>query len=87
MADNLHELTIDLLPVEREDTAVALESFVAFGPQGVTTCDATHTAVMAKNGLKTIISTDRHFDRLPEIERIDPLELFSAASAEPTPLP
>ena len=31
-----------------------------------------HAAVMLENGLTHILSTDRHFDRLAEIERIDP---------------
>jgi predicted nucleic acid-binding protein len=34
--------------------------------------DLVHAAVMLENGLSSIISTDRHFDQMDEIERIDP---------------
>jgi predicted nucleic acid-binding protein len=34
--------------------------------------DLIHAAVMLENGLTHILSTDRHFDRLTGIERIDP---------------
>jgi hypothetical protein len=34
--------------------------------------DLIHAAVMLENGLTRILSTDRHFDQLAEIERIDP---------------
>jgi predicted nucleic acid-binding protein len=30
--------------------------------------------VMLENGLTRILSTDRHFDQLAEIERTDPLD-------------
>jgi predicted nucleic acid-binding protein len=36
---------------------------------------ATHAAAMINNGIKKIISTDRHFDLIPKINRIDPTEL------------
>lgn len=34
--------------------------------------DLVHAAVMLENGLSRILSTDRHFDQMTEIERIDP---------------
>lgn len=34
--------------------------------------DLIHVAVMLENGLSHILSTDRHFDLVDEIERIDP---------------
>ena len=37
--------------------------------------DLIHAAVMLENGLSRIISTDRHFDRIAEIERIDPRDM------------
>lgn len=40
--------------------------------------DLVHTAVMLENGLSRVISTDRHFDQIAEIERIDPCDLNSA---------
>jgi hypothetical protein len=38
--------------------------------------DLIHAAVMLENGLARILSTDRHFDLLTEIERIDPLDFL-----------
>ena len=37
--------------------------------------DLLHAAVMHRLGLRRIISADRGFDRLPEIERLDPAQL------------
>jgi predicted nucleic acid-binding protein len=38
--------------------------------------DLIHAAVMLENGLTHILSTDRHFDRLTGIERIDPRDFY-----------
>ena len=37
--------------------------------------DLVHAAVMLENDLSRILSTDRHFDQMAEIERIDPRDL------------
>ena len=34
--------------------------------------DAIHAAVMRRNGIRTVVSYDRHFDELPDIERVTP---------------
>ena len=34
--------------------------------------DAVHAAVMKRCGIERILSTDRHFDPLPLVERVDP---------------
>ena len=34
--------------------------------------DAIHTAVMRRIGIRTVVSYDRHFDELPDIERVTP---------------
>jgi hypothetical protein len=38
--------------------------------------DAIHAATMLNGGLRTILSTDTHFDTIPEITRIDPRTLL-----------
>jgi predicted nucleic acid-binding protein len=38
--------------------------------------DLIHAAVMLENSLTHILSTDRHFDRLTGIERIDPRDFY-----------
>lgn len=37
--------------------------------------DLIHIAVMLNNGIGSIVSADRHFDRVSEITRVDPTEL------------
>lgn len=34
--------------------------------------DLVHAAVMLENGISCIVSTDRHFDQVAEIDRLDP---------------
>jgi predicted nucleic acid-binding protein len=38
----------------------------------ITSRDAVHAAVMLHNSLRVIISTDKHFDSIPGIRRLDP---------------
>jgi predicted nucleic acid-binding protein len=40
--------------------------------QGLQPRDAIHAAVMRRNGIRTVVSYDRHFDELPDIERVTP---------------
>ncbi len=72
MATSLLELVPDVLPVTREvmETAVAL--FSEYGPAGVKARDVVHAAVMRHHELTAIISTDRHFELLPGVRRLDP---------------
>ena len=46
---------------------------------GLKARDLVHAAVMLENGLTRILSTDRHFDQLAEIERIDPVDFCGSA--------
>jgi predicted nucleic acid-binding protein len=46
---------------------------------GLNARDLIHAAVMLENGLTHILSTDRHFDQLAEIERIDPRDFCHSA--------
>jgi predicted nucleic acid-binding protein len=39
--------------------------------------DLVHAAVMLENGISRILSTERHFDQMPEIERMDPRDFGS----------
>jgi predicted nucleic acid-binding protein len=43
---------------------------------GLNARDLIHAAVMLENGLTRILSTDRHFDQMTEIERIDPRDFY-----------
>ena len=58
--------------VLREDVLVAIESAL---PHSLQARDRVHLAVMARLGITGIISTDRAFDGLDRIRRLDPLRL------------
>ena len=64
------DLCTRILPVRESDTARALQLLMenpSLAPR-----DAVHVATMEAAGVKRILSTDRDFDGLKEIERIDP---------------
>jgi len=62
-----------VLPVTQADIRLVLRLI----PQYPTlqARDLVHVAVMLNNGLSHILSTDAHFDRVNEIQRIDPHDL------------
>ncbi len=80
MASSLLDLFSTVLPVTRDDMELALALFSEYGPQGIRARDVLHAAVMEANGIVQIISADRHYDRLPNIRRIDPQELYRSRS-------
>lgn len=75
LAWNLLDLDIDILELNKKDIEMALYYYQKYYKMRIPPRDALHTAVMVKNGLKEIISTDKHFDRIEEVERIDPMDL------------
>jgi predicted nucleic acid-binding protein len=79
MAANLLDLAPAVYPVLLVDVRVAIELFRDYAPLGVKARDVLHAAVMKNNSLAQIISTDRHFDQIEGITRLDPQELFSQA--------
>ncbi len=79
MASSLMDLIPDVLPVTRDDLETAVALFATYGPQGVKARDVLHAAVMRTHGITDIISTDKHFDRLPDIVRLDPQALYDAS--------
>ncbi len=62
-----------IFPVRVQDTDRALE-LLKTSP-AITSRDAIHAATMINNGIKQILSTDTHFDLIPEIRRIDPAKV------------
>jgi predicted nucleic acid-binding protein len=61
-----------LLPVEPNDMQLATDLFERY--KGISGRDAVHAAVSLNNGINHIISTDRDFDAIKEIDRVDPAE-------------
>jgi predicted nucleic acid-binding protein len=74
IAQDLLSVVNLVYPVTLRDIRRALELFSAYSAQGVQARDTIHAAVMQNNGIRLIISADRHFDLIEGIERIDPQE-------------
>lgn len=59
-----------VLPVTKRDLVRAKTILVQ--ESGLPPRDAVHAAVLLNNGLKSVCSYDRHFDRISGIHRIEP---------------
>ncbi len=73
-ARTIHRSAIDLcdevFPIDVKNTTRALELLLAH--RELTPRDAIHVAAMEHRGLELLLSTDRDFDGLQQVERIDP---------------
>ena len=77
MANSLLRLIPNVLPITPAVVVRAIHLFANYGPQGVKVRDVIHVAVMESHDLTHIISTDKHFDPIEGIVRIDPQILFA----------
>lgn len=81
LATSLLDLVPTVYSVGLDDVRLAVELFEQYAPQGVKARDLIHVAVMRRHGLTRVISTDRHFDQVAGIERLDPEELCRKAAS------
>ncbi len=72
VANNILLLVPEILPITKNDIKLAVEIFDKY--HDIKSRDAIHMAVMINNGLKIILSTDKDFDKIKEIQRIAPLK-------------
>jgi predicted nucleic acid-binding protein len=63
----------EVLPVEEKHTSRALE-LLEQNPS-IAPRDAIHVATMESAGIRRILTTDRDFDSIGEVTRVDPAEL------------
>ncbi len=77
MSANLLTLVPTVYPVSPLDIRLTVKLFQQYAPQGVNARDLVHAAVMQNNGLTIIISTDKHFDLIDGITRLDPQTIFA----------
>ena len=71
--EDFQNLVPKIFPIGREDlveSAEILRKNIPISPR-----NALHAAVMRKNGVNSILSTDTHFDLIPGIQRKDPLTI------------
>lgn len=81
MALNVLRIVPIILPITTEDIFGMVELARQYGPaHGIPARDLIHAAVMKNNGLKLIVSTDKHFDRIEGITRIPPQQLMQEQS-------
>jgi len=73
LAEEFLALMDSVLPITRGDVirSLGLQRAYPFLPPR----DALHVAVMLGAGLDQIVTADRHFDKVEEIERVDPTRL------------
>lgn len=77
------DLCETILAVGERHTARALELLLEH--PSLTARDAIHVATMEDHGLERILSTDRDFDTLPQVQRLDPGQIHSAESMRNRP--
>lgn len=70
-------------PVHGEDVRRA--GRLADDNPGVSARDLVHLAVMQRVGVSRIVTADTDFDRLPEVERLDPVDVDGWAAAISVP--
>lgn len=72
--DSAIRLCDEVLPIDERHTSRALEILLEHG--GLSPRDAIHAATMEHHGLDRLLSTDRDFDALDQVDRIDPAEFL-----------
>lgn len=77
LAQNVLDLVPTVLPVTVNEMKTAVSLFARYAPQGIKARDTVHAAVMYHHDLTTIISTDKHFDQIENVVRLDPQLLFA----------
>jgi predicted nucleic acid-binding protein len=71
LARSAVEVVAGVLPVRREEVALACELIERYG--AISVRDAIHVATMELNGISEILTSDRDFNAIEGVRRIDPL--------------
>ena len=76
LAWSMTDLGLNVLPVTKKDIEISLYFYQQYQEKGVLPRDIIHAATMVQNGLETIVSVDKHFDIIEEVQRIAPSDLM-----------
>lgn len=76
LAQRLMDLVKTIYPVTAPNMLAAIDLFRRYGPQGIKARDCVHVAVMRAHNVSHIISVDQDFDRIPDVVRLDPMDLY-----------
>lgn len=78
MATHLLQVVPSVYSVTEADLRLTIGLFQRYAGRGLAARDLVHVAVMKNNGLDDIISTDKRFDLVERITRLDPLTLYAS---------
>jgi len=76
IASNLLDIVPTIYSVTPDDSYNTIELFEIFGPKGIPARDCIHAAVMKTHGITKMLTTDRHFDSIEGVIRLDPMEYY-----------
>lgn len=65
-----------ILPVTRSDVEMAISLYEKYSRRRIPPRDGLHVAVMLGNNLTQILTVDKHFDVIEEVQRIDPIRML-----------
>ncbi len=75
LAWSMMDIGFDVLPVTKKVIEVSLYFYQQYQNKGISPKDIIHVATMMQNDIKKIVSVDKHFDVIEEVQRIDPSRL------------
>lgn len=65
-----------VLHISQKDVQDSLQLYHRYSTKGIPPRDTIHLATMLNNGIRTIITADKHFGEvITEVERVDPREM------------
>jgi len=76
LAWGIMELDIDVLPILKKDIEVSLYYYQKYRGDSISPRDLIHAATIRNNGIEKIVSVNKHFDLIEEVDRIDPHKLI-----------
>ncbi|MCL5771174.1 MAG: type II toxin-antitoxin system VapC family toxin [Actinobacteria bacterium] len=71
---DIYALGLEILAIGKKEIEKMIELAAEYKNENITPRDIVHAAVMITNDIKKIISADKDFDRIEEIQRIDPAD-------------
>jgi predicted nucleic acid-binding protein len=75
LAWNMMDIVFEVLPITKKVIEISLYFYQQYQNKGISPRDIIHVATMTQNGIEKIVSVDRHFDLIEEVQRIDPSKL------------
>ncbi|NOR47878.1 MAG: hypothetical protein GQ533_07520 [Methanosarcinaceae archaeon] len=70
------DLGLNVLLVTKKDIEISLYFYQQYQNKGMLPRHIIHAATMVQNGLDTIVSVDKHFDIIEEVQRMAPSDLI-----------